>query len=444
MMAHDYDVVIVGAGFAGVTAARELATRGYRTVVLEGRDRIGGRSGSRRMADGTPADVGGTFVHWSQPHTWAEITRYGLTDEVVPGIAPLDWVATLAGGEVTWSRHADLEAFTRRAYAKVMADSATVFPNPSAPLQAREEVVSREPLSVAEALRHYDLTEAEYAALAATFASYAGRPQDEAGWLGVLRMFALGNDNYADLMDMMFTWKLKNGTGSLLDAMIADGGAEVRLDITVTGVASSESGVRVTLKDGSVVTGAACVIATPANVWPHLDLTPALPAAQLRAAQEGMAAAESGKGVALIQGEHRSLQFVGDRSAPFSFFTAQLRPPDRQVIALYTPGRAFDVSDPALVKATIERALPHVTVLDSIGDMYLSSDPMFRGAWGFLARGQLSEQVPHESFTRLDERVVFATTDIARLFHGVFFDGAIESGLRAAREVRASLAGPGR
>ena len=443
-MAHDYDVVIIGAGFAGATAARELATRGWRTVVLEGRDRIGGRSGSRRMADGTPADVGGTFVHWTQPHTWAEITRYGLTDEVVPGIAPLEWVATLADGEVSWSRHAELEAFTRRAFEKVMVDSATVFPNPAAPLRAREEVVSREPLSVAEALRQYDLTETEYAALAATFASYAGRPGDEAGWLGVLRMFALGNDNYADFMDMLFAWKLENGTGSLLDAIIADGGAEVRLGTTVTGVASSADGVRVTLQDGSVVTGAACVIATPANVWPDLDLTPALPPAQLRAARDGMAAAESGKGVALIEGETRAMQFIGDRTAPFSFFTSELRPPDRQVIALYTPGRAFDVSDPAQVKATIERALPHVTVIDSVGDMYLASDPMFRGAWGFLARGQLTEQVPHEAFTRLDERVVFATTDIARMFHGVFFDGAIESGLRAARDVLTSLAGRGR
>lgn len=438
-MQHDFDVIVIGAGFAGATAARELATRGYRTLVLEGRDRIGGRSGSRRMADGTNADVGGTFVHWSQPHTWAEITRYGLTDDVIPGIAPIEWLATVADGEVTWAPHAPMEDFTRRAFEKVMGDSSKVFPNPAAPLQELDEVASRESMSVADALKQYDLSRMEYAALASTFAAYAGRAKEDASWLGVLRMFALGNDNYADLMDMMFTWKLKHGTGSLLDAIITDGGAQVRLNATVTAIESTDEGVRVSVGDEEVLTSRTCVIATPANVWPYLDLTPPLPEAQCAAATEGMAAAASGKGVALIEGETRSLQFVGDATAPFSFYTSEFRTPDRQVIALYTSGDAFDLSDQAAVKESIERALPHVTVLDSIGDMYLADDPMFRGAWGFLARGQLTEQVPHEHFTRLDERVVFATTDISRLFHGVFFDGAIESGLRAARDLRATL-----
>lgn len=38
------DVVVVGAGFAGLSAARELVRHGYDVVVLEGRHRVGGRS----------------------------------------------------------------------------------------------------------------------------------------------------------------------------------------------------------------------------------------------------------------------------------------------------------------------------------------------------------------------------------------------------------------
>jgi monoamine oxidase len=55
------DVVIVGAGFAGLTAARTLIGLGYDVTVLEGRDRVGGRSHTTTIA-GVPVDLGGTFV----------------------------------------------------------------------------------------------------------------------------------------------------------------------------------------------------------------------------------------------------------------------------------------------------------------------------------------------------------------------------------------------
>src|ERR1700727_2666857 len=55
------DVVVVGAGFAGLVAARELTRQGHDVLVFEGRDRVGGRSFTGSVA-GLPADLGGTFV----------------------------------------------------------------------------------------------------------------------------------------------------------------------------------------------------------------------------------------------------------------------------------------------------------------------------------------------------------------------------------------------
>src|SRR5580658_2622621 len=82
-----YDVIVLGGGFAGVTAARELARSGRRCVILEARGRLGGRTFSTQVFD-EQADVGGQWIHWIQPHVWAEVTRYGLTLVETPGASP--------------------------------------------------------------------------------------------------------------------------------------------------------------------------------------------------------------------------------------------------------------------------------------------------------------------------------------------------------------------
>lgn len=59
-----YDVVVVGAGFAGLTAARDLAATGrHRVLLVEARDRIGGRTWTAK-ALGEAFEMGGTWVHW--------------------------------------------------------------------------------------------------------------------------------------------------------------------------------------------------------------------------------------------------------------------------------------------------------------------------------------------------------------------------------------------
>ena len=72
-----YDVIVVGGGFAGVTAAREAALRGCSVLLLEARERLGGRTWTSPW-NGSSIEYGGGWVHWHQPHTWSEITRAGL------------------------------------------------------------------------------------------------------------------------------------------------------------------------------------------------------------------------------------------------------------------------------------------------------------------------------------------------------------------------------
>lgn len=63
---HDdtvFDTVIVGAGVAGLSAARLLAQAGRRIIVLEARDRIGGRVTTHRSANGVTTDLGASWIH---------------------------------------------------------------------------------------------------------------------------------------------------------------------------------------------------------------------------------------------------------------------------------------------------------------------------------------------------------------------------------------------
>jgi monoamine oxidase len=76
-----YDVIVIGAGYCGLTAARNASLEGLQVLLLEGRDRIGGRSWSSNI-EGYAFEMGGTWVHWGQSNTWREIMRYELQNHV--------------------------------------------------------------------------------------------------------------------------------------------------------------------------------------------------------------------------------------------------------------------------------------------------------------------------------------------------------------------------
>ena len=71
------DVLILGAGMAGLTAARALAERGLRVCVLEARPRVGGRILSQKVEGGGTDELGAEFVHGRAPELWALIDEAG-------------------------------------------------------------------------------------------------------------------------------------------------------------------------------------------------------------------------------------------------------------------------------------------------------------------------------------------------------------------------------
>jgi monoamine oxidase len=86
------DVIVIGAGLAGLVAARELEARGRSVLVLEARDRVGGRVWLQRGAlRGLDLDMGGAWVADCQPHVWAEADRYRVAREHDPPPTRVRW-----------------------------------------------------------------------------------------------------------------------------------------------------------------------------------------------------------------------------------------------------------------------------------------------------------------------------------------------------------------
>lgn len=73
-LAAEADVIVIGAGAAGIAAAHQLKAAGRRAIVLEARDRAGGRAFTDASL-GPAYDAGAMFIHWAERNPWVQIAR---------------------------------------------------------------------------------------------------------------------------------------------------------------------------------------------------------------------------------------------------------------------------------------------------------------------------------------------------------------------------------
>ncbi len=75
---NEVDVAVVGAGFAGLVAAREIDAAGRSVVVLEARDRVGGRTVNADLGDGQVVEAGGQWIGPTQDRAYALAEAVGV------------------------------------------------------------------------------------------------------------------------------------------------------------------------------------------------------------------------------------------------------------------------------------------------------------------------------------------------------------------------------
>jgi monoamine oxidase len=105
MNSTDYEVLVIGAGVAGLHAGRLLAEAGKRVAIVEARDRIGGRIWTQPIAPGDSqfpiaVELGAEFVHGLPPETWALIKQAALsTFEIDGSVLRFDGTRLMAATE---------------------------------------------------------------------------------------------------------------------------------------------------------------------------------------------------------------------------------------------------------------------------------------------------------------------------------------------------------
>src|SRR5260221_4998997 len=98
MSGSDVEVVVVGGGAAGIAAARTLRDAGVDALIVEARDRLGGRAWTVVTPGGFPIDLGCGWLHSADNNPWrqiAEETGYAIDQTPPPWSRPVAPIGTL-------------------------------------------------------------------------------------------------------------------------------------------------------------------------------------------------------------------------------------------------------------------------------------------------------------------------------------------------------------
>ena len=260
------DVIVLGAGLAGLAAARDLAAAGVDVRVLEARGRVGGRVEQTELADGRLLQLGGEVIGPSHTAYTQLVGELGLT--LVPAFAglPGDDVWALADGAVRgegipWFTDADRSSYdaAERAFAELVRSI-----DPDNPW-AHPDAERLDRLSVGQWLREVGATPNVVRARDIAMLALAAESVERTSLLSDLRKeAAVGSSGFYDY-DVWEVSRVGEGSATVALRMAAELGHRIVLGAVVERVALSPHGCTVTLESGERHDAGAIISTIPAG-----------------------------------------------------------------------------------------------------------------------------------------------------------------------------------
>jgi monoamine oxidase len=233
------------------------------------------------------------------------------------------------------------------------------------------------------------------------------------------------------MVDAVARYKFRDGTRSLLEAMVADGKPEVRLSTPVARVEHEAEKVVVTTQGGESFSSRAAVVTVPLNVLANIDFSRPLSPGKQAASRERQAS-HGVKSWALVRGAQKDFFGIAPDPSPLTWIQSEYEVPDGTLLVGFGPdANLLDVKNPQAVQHAVRQFLPKAEVLGAGGHNW-EADPYSRGTWPVFRPRQLTRYL--KELQRTEGRLIFAGSETANGWNG-FIDGAIETGLRAGREV---------
>ena len=420
------DAIVIGAGIAGLVAARDLSARGSRVTVLEARDRSGGRTWTRRMA-GTDveAEFGGTwFTRELQPAIAREIERYGLSVNESVRFDRAVWAGT--DGLVVGRSPGDTFAPLFEPANQVM-DAAVE--RVSRAFAAGTEIPLEFDVAAAGWIERLDVPRATQEILLSWMAAVGGGDPAEQSILMLIGDLALtGFPLGASMEDVGESFV--DGTAALVGALEADIRGEILRGVVVTHVEQDDRSVRVSTEDGGAFDADAVVVALPLNCLTDVAFSPGLDPALARAAEQRHAG-RSTKVLAVAEGFGAATIGVG-WGHPFQAAVGTREVPGGALVTGFDGmGLIHDAHDPQEIEAALRVFSPGTDVRAVDGHDWIS-DRFSKGTWLSWPPGWAAEIA--SQLGRPQGRLAFAGSDIAIEGAG-YIEGAVVSGHGAAAAI---------
>lgn len=420
-MPERVDVAVIGAGFTGLIAARDLQERGLRVRVLEARDRIGGRTLSRRFPGANRVvELGGAWFHADTQHPIVEeCARYGIRTAPAEGDATPRW---FLGGELR-------DAFPVAADDRASLDAVTA---------AIARAADRLPDATIDELRAHDVPIDEWLSplhptpwvrelIYAKTSTSGGAAPDEHPMLAILQLVAQGVN--APTLTGGARHSFVDGAGALAAAIAAELQDAIRFNAPVTAIRQDDGLITVETAAGDV-TAPTCVLTVPINTVGQIAFEPPLEPERIVALRQGNACLVTKVGM-LARGVPTGLSGTG-WGTPFCSVSVEATVGDAQLVVAFALRGAIDPDDLSALEQALRVYAPEARVLAAEHHDW-AGDPWARGGWmteppGWATDGTL------DLLARRHGRVLLAGADVAPAFAG-WIAGAIVSGRAAASMV---------